>query len=363
MNSFVTRAAVCHAFGEPHLVEEVLLRAPLVDEVLVKVGACAICHSDISYAAGAWGGALPAVYGHEAAGTVVEVGSGVERVRTGDRVVVTLVRSCGTCPSCTRGRPALCVDETRVASPLSLPDGRPVAQGLNTAAFAEHVVVHASQVVPIPPEVPLEAASLLGCGVLTGIGAAVHTASVAEGDTVVVIGAGGIGLNCIQGARLAGAGAIVAVDPVEAKHAAAMALGATQAVDPAVAADRVREATGGFGADTVLVATGARAALESGLDLLSRGGSLVIVGMPANGVKLELDPGDLAHHGRRVLGSKLGSARPDLDIPWLLDLYAEGRLALDELISGRYPLEELDEAIAAVVRGDALRNVIAFDGG
>ena len=356
-------AAVCRAFGEPLVVEELELRSPQRGEVLVRVGACAICHSDISFADGAWGGELPAVYGHEAAGTVVEVGAGVRRVATNDRVVVTLIRSCGACRSCARGRPALCLDETPVSSPLSSPDGRVVVQGLRTAAFADHVVVHESQVVPIPGDVPLEIASLLGCGVLTGVGAVVHTARVEAGSSVVVIGAGGVGLNCIQAASLVQASRIVAVDLVVTKLDAATAFGASHTVDLS-SEDPVRtvhELTGGAGADYVFVATGSKAALEQGIALLGRGGTAVIVGMPATGVMVEIDPSELAHHGRSLLGSKMGSTRPDEDIPWLLGLYHEGQLALDRLISGRYDLHDVNEAIAAVMRGEALRNVLVLD--
>jgi Zn-dependent alcohol dehydrogenase len=165
----------------------------------------------------------------------------------------------------------------------------------------------------------------------------------------------------VQGAKLAGAGTIVVLDPVEAKREAALSLGATHAFAPDDASDAIGKLTDGFGADTVLVATGAKPALEGGFALLARGGTLVVVGMPADDVKLELSPADLAHHGHRVIGSKMGSTRPDVDIPWLLGLYANGALRLDALISGRYPLEQLDDAIASVLRGEALRNVIVLE--
>ncbi len=359
-----SRAAVCHAFGGPHAVEDVLLREPRGDEVLVRVEACAVCHSDVSAAEGAWGGELPAVYGHEAAGTVVEAGAGVARAQVGDAVVVTLIRACGRCRSCLRGEPALCLDDGPVDSPLSLPGGRRVVQGMRTAAFARHVLVHESQVVPVPPDVPRVTASLLGCGVLTGVGAAVRTAAIEDGARVVVLGAGGVGLSCVQGARLAGAATIVAVDPVPAKREAAAAVGATHTVDAASAdvVGAVREVAGADGADYVLVATGARSAVQTALELLARGGTAVLVGMPPSGSTVEIDPTELAHHGRRIVGSKLGSARPDADIPWLVDLYRDGRLELDGLVSGTFPLERLDEAMAEVRAGAALRNVVVPGG-
>src|SRR5581483_2276294 len=225
------KAAVCRAFGEPLAVEEVELRAPGLGEVTVRVAACAICHSDIALMRGVWGGDLPAVYGHEAAGVVEEVGAGVLAVAPGDHVVVTLVRSCGRCPQCLRGQPALCerlpeFPLTR-SSPLTGSDGSTIQQGVRTAAFAERVTVDASQVVRIDDDVPLEAASLLACGVATGVGAVTNAARVEVGSSVVVFGAGGVGLNVIQGAVLAGARAIVAVDLLDSKLEAALRFGAT----------------------------------------------------------------------------------------------------------------------------------------
>src|SRR5438128_701061 len=210
------KAAVCHGFGEPLRVEEVELRRPGLGEVSVRLAACAVCHSDIAFMQGAWGGELPAVYGHEAAGVVEEVGEGVRAVAPGDHVVVTLVRSCGRCPQCLRGQPALCEQlwefPLSKSSPLTGIDGLPIHQGIRTAAFAERVTVDASQVVSVPPDVSLEAASLLACGVVTGVGAVVNTARVEVGSTVLVFGTGGVGLNVVQGAVLAGAQLIVAVD-------------------------------------------------------------------------------------------------------------------------------------------------------
>jgi Zn-dependent alcohol dehydrogenase len=364
VTSIAVRAAVCRAFGEPLGVEELSLRAPLAGEVRLRVDACSICHSDIAYAAGAWGGDLPAVYGHEAAGTVVDVGAGVERVAAGDAAVVTLIRSCGRCRTCARGEPALCLDVPRVDHALVDANGQPVVHGLRTAGFADHVLVHESQVARIPQDVSPVLASPLGCGVITGVGAAVHTARIEPGATVVVVGAGGVGLNCIQGATLAGAGVIVAVEPVAGKREAARAFGATHAVDPAEGgvAEAVRGIVGADGADVVLVAAGSTAALETGIGLLGRGGTAVVVGMPPAGATVAIDPTEIADNGLRVVGSKMGSSRPERDIPWLLDLYREGRLELDRLVSGRYALEDVNVAIAAVRRGDALRNVIVFDG-
>ena len=360
------KAAVCHAFGDPLVVEELELDPPRRGEVRVRVAACSICHSDVAYASGAWGGRLPAVYGHEAAGVVEEVGGEADGLSAGDHVVVTLVRSCGSCHVCRRGQPALCptafaLDER---SPLHTASGAEIAQGLRTAAFAEHVLVHRSQVVPIPREMPLDRACLLACGVVTGYGAVFTSGRVGADDSVAVIGAGGVGLNCIQAAVLAGAGVIVALDLADGRRAAAAAFGATHTIDPAGddAARAVRDLTDGRGVDHALVAAGSTAAVELGLRLVRRGGTVVIVGMPPSGAMVEIEPAGLAHDGIRILGSKLGSTRPALDIPRLAALYLDGRLRLDELISSRSPLEAINDALAASARGEALRAVIAFSG-
>ena len=358
------RAAVCRAFGAPLAVEHVRLAPPGPGEVRVRVAACAVCHSDITYLEGGWGGALPAVYGHEAAGVVLEAGPGVAEVAPGDHVVVTLIRSCGACRQCAQGRQVLCEGRFRLdeEGPIRAGDGSPVHQAMRTGAFAEEVTVHASQVVAIPKEVPLDSAALLACGVITGLGAVLNTARVPAGAEVVVVGTGGVGLNSVQGAALCGARTIIAVDLSDGKLAAARRFGATHAVNPArddVAA-AVRALTGGRGAEHVFVTVGAKAAIEQAFGLLARGGAAVVVGMPASGVTAAFDPSSLAAYGQRVLGSKMGSARVRTDIPMLVDLYRQGRLKLDELISGRYPLEEINEAIASAKRGEALRNVVVF---
>jgi S-(hydroxymethyl)glutathione dehydrogenase/alcohol dehydrogenase len=356
------RAAVCHAFGEPLAVEEVELAGPGHGEVRVRLEACAVCHSDVAYASGAWGGALPAIYGHEAAGVVEAVGDAAGGLAPGDHVVVTLVRSCGTCHVCRRGQPALCsarfaLDER---SPLHTAGGAEIVQGLRTAGFAEEVVVHCSQAVRIRPEMPLDRACLLACGVVTGYGAVVNAAAVAAGDSVAVIGAGGVGVNCIQGAVLAGAEPIIAIDLVPAKLVAARAFGATHVLDSSGedAACAVRALTGGRGADCAIVAAGATAAVHSALALVRRGGTVVIVGMPPAGATVAVDTAGLAHDGIRILGCKLGATRPAVDIPLLVDLYLERRLMLDELISSRVPLALINDAVAAATRGDGLRAVI-----
>jgi S-(hydroxymethyl)glutathione dehydrogenase / alcohol dehydrogenase len=358
------RAAVCRAFGEPLVIEEVALDPPGKGEVAVDLAACAICHSDIIFADGGWGGALPAVYGHEAAGVVREVGQGVADIRPGDHVVVTLIRSCGHCGSCAQGAPVTC--ETTFPrdsqSPLRRANGETLTHGLRTAAFAESVVVDASQVVVIPPAVPLDAASLLACGVITGFGAVTNTAGLRPGATAAVIGAGGVGLNSVQGAAISGARMVIALDLVEGKLEAARRFGATHAVNAGTpdAVEQVRRLTGGRGADYVFITVGAKAAIPQAFGMAARSGTIVLVGMPASGVTVAVDPGDIAHNNLRVLGSKMGGAHIQADIPKLVTLYREGRLKLDELISGRYPLAQINEAIASARSGAALRNVIVF---
>jgi S-(hydroxymethyl)glutathione dehydrogenase / alcohol dehydrogenase len=359
------KAAVCREFGAPLAVERVRLDPPQAGEVTVRVAACAICHSDITYIQGGWGGALPAVYGHEAAGVVEAVGpGGVGGIARGDHVVVTLIRSCGACRYCAQGQPVLCEATFRLDAegPIHGADGQAIHQAMRTGAFAERVTVHASQVVAIPKDVPLECASLLACGVITGLGAVLNTARVPAGADVVVVGTGGVGLNSVQAAALSGARTVVALDLSDSKLAAARRFGATHALNPARedATAAVHQLTHGRGADFVFVTVGAKRAIEQAFPTLARGGAVVIVGMPPDGTEVAFDPVALAARGQRVLGSKMGSARVPVDIPYLVDLYSQGRLKLDELVSGRYPLEEINAAIAGVTRGEALRNVVVF---
>lgn len=358
------KAAVCREFTKPLVVEEVELAAPGPGEMRVRIAACAICHSDIHYADGAWGGDLPSVYGHEASGVVEELGEGVQGFGVGDHVVVTLIRSCGRCFHCVEGDEVLCEGTFSLddPGPITAPDGTSIVQGLRTGAFAEQVVVDPSQAVVIPPDIPFDSASLLACGVITGLGAVVNTAHVEAGTRVVVIGAGGVGLNSIQGARLSECARIIAVDVSDEKLQAARRFGATDTVNSTredVAA-AVHALTEGRGADYVFVTVGIKAVMERAFGLIRRGGTLVLVGMPASGETVAFEPLTVANDCQVLLGSKMGSSRIRADIPRLVDLYRKGRLELDGLITGRYPLEEINEAIASVNRGEALRNVIVF---
>lgn len=358
------RAAVCRQFGEPLVIEELTLADPGAQEVRVEVDAVAICHSDVSYADGEWGGDLPAVWGHEAAGRIVEVGDGVG-FEVGQRVVVTLIRSCGECRRCQHGAEVACSERFALddESPLRDADGFVVGHGMRTAAFAESVVVHASQIVPIDEDVPAASASLLACGVITGVGAVLNTAAVVPGSTVVVLGCGGVGLNVVQGAALAKASTIIASDPQTAKLDLAIHLGATHSVDPSrddIVA-MVSEFTDGLMADYVFVATGAPAALAGADRLVGTMGAIVVVGMPATGVTGQFDPGAIAARNQRILGSKMGTSVIARDIPELVTRYHDGGLELDSLVSTTFPLEKINEAMDGVRSGAALRNVIVFD--
>ena len=357
------KAAVCHEFGTPLTIEEVDLRAPEGSEVEVELDAVAICHSDISFAGGAWGGSLPAVYGHEAAGRISAVGPFVRGLAPGDSVVVTLIRACGTCPSCASGKPTVC--ETPYdgdAGPLKTKDGGKLHQAMASGAFAEKVVVEQNQVVKIGDDIPKESASLIACGVITGVGAVVNAAGLRTGQDVVVIGAGGVGLNAIQGARIAGARRIVAVDMSEEKLQIAREFGATDGV-LATGKSPWREAKKamGRGADAVIVTVGAIPAYDTAPRYLAGGGKVIMVGMPHSGAMSTYEPVMLAATGQGMVGSKMGDVVVQRDIPWMVDLYRQGRLKLDELISGRWTLDQINEAIEDTKTGAARRNVIVFD--
>ncbi|WP_146586267.1 Zn-dependent alcohol dehydrogenase [Puniceibacterium confluentis] len=354
-------AAVCATHGAPLQIEQLDLRAPLAGEIEVTLEAVAICHSDIHYADGAWGGDLPAVYGHEAAGRVSALGDTVTGLAVGDRVVVTLIRSCGTCPNCSGGKPTLCDTPRANASPLSRQDGTSVVQAMNCGAFASHVVVDQSQVVPLPDDIPPEAVALLACGVITGIGAVVNAARLRPGQDVVVIGAGGVGLNAIQGARIAGARRIVAVDVTQEKLDIARDFGATDGVLATCPAPwKAVQQILGRGADAVIVTVGAIPAYNDAPRYLGWGGKVVMVGMPHSGAMAEFEPVVLAYMAQGMVGSKMGDVVIRRDIPWMADLYRQGRLKLDELVSGRWRLDQINDAIADTKAGGAKRNVILF---
>lgn len=357
------KAAVNRAIGAALTIEDVTLAPPMAGEVEVRVRACAICHSDIIFMDGGWGDATPAVWGHEAAGEVVAVGAGVDAYAPGDRVVVTLVRACGSCACCSAGLYGNCAAPfPRCDSPLTDASGAPLVQGMKTAAFAERVVVDASQLAPISGEIGWAEASLLACGVITGYGAVANTAAMPAGAKAVVIGAGGVGLNAVQGAALRGASQVVVIDLSAEKLEIARGFGATHCVDGRAEdpVQAVLKITGG-GADYVFATVGAPRAIEQAYPMLAVGGAAVLVGIPASGATSTFDPVALASSSQRIIGSKMGQTNVARDIPDLIAAYQDGKLKLDELVTGRFSLDEINEAIAASRAGKGVRNVILFD--
>jgi S-(hydroxymethyl)glutathione dehydrogenase/alcohol dehydrogenase len=364
-----TKAAV---LWQPRTDVEILdvdLAPPKAGEVLVRIAACGVCASDLHVVDGDLPEPLPLVLGHEAAGIVAATGPGVERLAVGDHVVLALVPSCGACRACRSGRQNFCELAGRMAATGTLADGtsRLSLDGTrlhhfnSVSSFAEYAVVPESAAVRARGDVPLEAAALCGCAVITGFGAVVNTARVPAGATVAVWGCGGVGLNCVQAARLAGASVIAAVDVSSEKLDAAERLGASVLVDAREQdpVEAVRGATHG-GADYVFEAIGREEAIRQAWDAAASGGSVVVVGMMPKGSLLTIDPWWFVYE-KKLLGCFLGSARIGIDIPRLLDLYADGRLALDELVSDRIRLEELPEAFDRLRAGECLRQLVVFE--
>ena len=365
------RGAVLRAVGEELEVRDDLhLEAPRRGEVLVRIVASGVCHSDVSVQDGTVPLPTPIILGHEGAGVIEALGADVEGVHVGDHVVLSFTPMCGHCFHCIRGEGFLCDDgRNRFAGVLvdgtcrfSL-EGRSLHQMAMCGTFAERTVVPASSLVPIPRDIPLQLAALLGCGVLTGVGAACNTARIRPGDRVVVVGCGGVGLNVVQGARIAGAGEIIAVDPVAEKRSLAVRFGAMGVVDPdhGDPVEQVRAATDGRGADVVFEVVGREATISQALDMTRRGGQLVLVGVP-----------DLAHvpavlerlyySARTIVACSYGSVNVRRDVPWLIERYLDGTLLLDELITEEIPLDRINDAMTDLAsRTATVRRVIRFD--
>ncbi|TCP36774.1 Zn-dependent alcohol dehydrogenase [Sphingomonas sp. BK235] len=359
------KAAVLTAAREPLTIAEVTVSAPLAHEVLIRTAAVGVCRSDLHFVDGLYPHALPAIPGHEAAGVVEAVGSEVRTVRPGDHVVTCLSAFCGHCEFCLSGRMSLCVSgETRRprgAEPrLRLADGGAVAQMLNLSAYAEQMLVHEHACVAIDRDMPLDRAALIGCAVTTGAGAVFNTADVAPGETVCVVGCGGIGLAAINAARIAGAGRIVALDPVPEKRAIAERLGATDTFDSATegVAAAVVEATRG-GVHHAIEAVGRPQSAATAVAVLRRGGTATILGMLPPAESVGLSALDLLS-GKRLQGGLMGSNRFPIDVPRLVDFYQRGLLDLDTLIAERLPLERINHAFDELRRGDSTRSVIVF---
>ncbi len=365
-----TQAAVLWRPGEPVEILEVELAPPREGEVLVKIAACGVCASDLHVVDGGLPEPLPLVLGHEASGVVVAVGLGVESLAPGDHVVLALVPSCGQCSQCLRGRPNFCEEGSNMAASGTLADGTSrlslhgtILHHFNSvSSFAGHAVVPESVAVKIRDDIPLEAVALIGCSVLTGCGAVMNTARVEEGATVAVWGCGGVGSNVIQGARLAGAAQIVAVDVRREKLELARALGATDVVLAAPDVDvvaAVKELTAG-GPDYAFEAIGTEPTIQQAWEAAGPRGTVVVVGIMPKGSTLTIDPWQF--FAEKILkGSFLGSANVRVDVPRLVDLYATGELRLDELVSGKIGLEKLPEAFDRLRAGDGLRQLVVFD--
>jgi S-(hydroxymethyl)glutathione dehydrogenase/alcohol dehydrogenase len=358
------KAAVCYEFGKPLVVEEIEIDHPKDREVKVRLAATAICFSDIHFLReDAPGKKAPVVAGHESAGYIEEVGKDVTSLKPGDPVVVSLISSCGHCLYCNTGVLHLCETPSPRANHLRNRKGEYLDNFVKVGSFAEYAIVDQSQTVKIPEEIPMDRAALLGCGVITGFGAVVNRAQVKALSSAVVIGTGGVGLNAIQGAAFSGAYPVIAVDILDYKLHAAVEFGATHTVnagqcDPV---EGVKKLTSGRGADYVFVTVGSVPAIRQGFAMSGRRGTTVIVGIPSRKDNLVLNPFEFIGTERVLTGCNMGSTNLSVHIPKLVKLYQERKLKLDELITGRYPLERINEAIESVEKGEALRNVIMFE--
>jgi S-(hydroxymethyl)glutathione dehydrogenase / alcohol dehydrogenase len=359
------KAAVLHAANQPLTIEEVELTKPQSREVLLRTAFAGLCHSDLHFIEGLYPHPTPCVLGHESAGIVEAVGDGVTYVKPGDHVITCLSVFCGTCPQCVTGHPNLC-ESTDVKMPpgvsrrLSWKGGELMNQFLNLSSFAEQMLVHENAMVKIDPEVPLDRAALVGCGVMTGVGAVFNAAKVEPGATVAVIGCGGVGLSAVNGAALAGAERIIAIDTVASKLEVARELGATDTLNASNAdpVKAVRDMTGG-GVHYSFEALGTKNTAEQAFGMLRPGGTATIIGMVPLGVKIELHGYDFLRD-RKLQGTSMGGNRFRVDMPRLLSLWRQGRLKLDHLISGRLKLDQINDGFVALKSGAPVRQVIDF---
>ncbi|MGH8989597.1 MAG: NDMA-dependent alcohol dehydrogenase [Acidimicrobiales bacterium] len=368
-----TQAAILWNLGEPWSLEEVDLAEPVAGEVRVKLAAAGLCHSDEHLVTGDIPITLPVIGGHEGAGVVEAVGPGVTSVAEGDHVVLSFIPACGRCHYCSTGRQNLCDLGAHLLAGLPIADGVPrfssKGRGIGTmcllGTFCPHTVVHESSVVKVDESVPLRVAALVGCGVTTGWGSAVYAAEVRAGETVVVVGAGGVGMNALQGARLAGAKHVVAVDPVAFKREQATAFGATHtAADMEAATELVRELTWGRMADKAILTVGTAEGdmVAPLLDLLSKDGRAVVTAIaPMSQMDVKLNLHLLTLFQKQLHGSLFGSANPRADIPTLLALYRDGQLKLDELVTRTYKLEDVNQGYQDLRDGNNVRGLIVYD--
>ncbi|MER6371343.1 Zn-dependent alcohol dehydrogenase [Streptomyces mirabilis] len=337
------------------VVDDLEIRDPGPGEVQVAISAAGLCHSDLSVVDGTIPFPVHVVLGHEGAGVVEAVGAGVGHVRPGDHVALSTLANCGTCAECDRGRPTMCRKAIGMPRQPFTRGGRPLYQFASNSAFAERTVVKAVQAVRIPRDIPLPSAALIGCGVLTGVGAVLNRARVDRGDTVLVIGTGGIGLNVLQGARIAGALKIVAVDANPAKEAVARRFGATHFLTSAEAVKDILPT----GADHAFECVGRVELIRQAIDLLDRHGQAVLLGVPPATAEASFLVSSM-YLDKSILGCRYGSSRPQRDIALYADLYREGRLLLDELVTQTYPVEDFDKAAQDAEEGRVARAVLTF---
>ncbi len=359
------KAAVFREINRPMQIEEVTISEPGPREVVVKTKAAGVCHSDLHFYNGTYSGATPVVLGHESAGIVEEVGRDVAYVKPGDHVITCLSVFCGHCEHCLTGHLSLCSSsETRrnqADAPRLSQQGGAIHQFASLSSFAEKMLVHEHAVVKIRDDMPMDRAALIGCGVTTGVGAVIHTAAVEPGSTVAVIGCGGVGLSCINGAALAGAAKVIAVDQVASKLELARKFGATETVDASERdpVSQVREMSDG-GVHYAFEAIGLKVTAEQAFQMLRRGGTATVIGMIPPGEMVTLHGPEFLQE-KTIQGSMMGSNRFRLDMPRFVDFYLQGKLHLDDMISSRISLDDINDAMAQLETGEIARNVIVFD--
>ncbi len=356
------RGVVSRGRGEPVTVETVLVPDPGPGEAVVDVQACGVCHTDLHYREGGISDDYPFLLGHEAAGLVSAVGEGVRDLAVGDYVILNWRAVCGVCRACGRGRPWLCFNTHNASQKMTLADGTALSPALGIGALAEKTLVAAGQCTKVDPEAPARVAGLLGCGVMAGIGAAINTGGVTRGDTVAVIGCGGVGAAAVAGAVLAGAREVIAVDVDRRKLGAALSLGATTTVNASEedVVEAIKRKTGGFGADVVIDAVGRPETYKQAFYARDLAGTVVLVGVPTPEMQLEMPLLDFFSHGGSLKSSWYGDCLPSRDFPMLIDLYQQGRLDLDRFVSATITIDEVEDAFAAMHGGDVLRSVVVF---
>ncbi|MBV2363282.1 S-(hydroxymethyl)mycothiol dehydrogenase [Streptomonospora nanhaiensis] len=354
------RGVVSREKDAPVAVETIVVPDPGPGEAVVRVQACGVCHTDLHYKQGGISDTYPFLLGHEAAGVVESVGAGVTEVEPGDFVVLNWRAVCGQCRACRRGRPWYCFDTHNAAQPMTLADGTPLSPALGIGAFADKTLVAAGQCTKVDRRAAPAAAGLLGCGVMAGLGAALNTGGVGRGDSVAVIGCGGVGTAAVMGARLAGAARIIAVDIDRRKLDTAARLGATHTVDSRATdpVEAVRELTGGFGADVVIEAVGRPETYRQAFYARDLAGTVVLVGVPTPEMTLELPLLDVFGRGGALKSSWYGDCLPSRDFPMLVDLYLQDRLDLDAFVSETIALDDVEGAFERMHRGDVLRSVV-----